>query len=322
MKFNTFLAAASLGCAALTGSAMAQTYPTQPINLFVPYAAGGATDVIARLLATDLSKELGQPIVAVNKPGAGTTLAASEIARSKPDGYSLYMTTAAHTISASLYNNLRYDPIKDFAPITLVARIPIVLVVRPSLNVKTLAEYIDYAKKGGAGVSVGSPGNGSPQHLASALFKARTGTDLLHIPYRGDAPLINDLLSGSVESSFITLSAALPHIQSKGLRAIAIANPTRINAIPNVPTMTEAGLDGFNAATWFGLFGPANIDASIQNTLHQASSKVITIPEFTQRIENMGGQIANLGPEEFRNYVKMESEQWAKAVEVSGARVD
>lgn len=322
MKFNAFLAAASLGCAAITGSAMAQTYPAQPINLFVPYAAGGATDVIARLLATDLSKELGQPIVAVNKPGAGTTLAASEVARAKPDGYSLYMTTAAHTISASLYNNLRYDPIKDFAPITLVARIPIVLVVTPSLKVKTLAEYIDYAKKGGAGVSVGSPGNGSPQHLASALFKARTGTDLLHIPYRGDAPLINDLLSGSVESSFITLSAALPHIQSKGLRAIAIANPTRINAIPDVPTMKEAGLDGFNAATWFGLFGPTGIDPSIQNTLHQASSKVITAPEFTQRIENMGGQIANLGPEEFSKYVKMESEQWAKAVEVSGARVD
>ncbi|MGB3289394.1 MAG: tripartite tricarboxylate transporter substrate binding protein [Burkholderiaceae bacterium] len=322
MKLKAFLACAAIGYAAFAGGAAAQTYPAQPINLFVPYAAGGATDVIARLLATDLSKQLKQPIVVVNKPGAGTTLAASEVARSKPDGYSLYMTTAAHTISASLYRNLRYDPIKDFAPITLVARIPIVLVVNPSLKVNTLAEYIAYAKKGGTGLSVGSPGNGSPQHLASALFQARTGTELLHIPYRGDAPLINDLLAGSVESAFITLSAALPHIQSKGLRAIALANPTRINAIPDVPTMTEAGLDGFSAATWFGLFGPAGIDASVQSTLHQASSKVITTPEFTQRIENMGGQIANLGPDEFRDYVKAESEQWAKAVEVSGARVD
>lgn len=304
------------------GACIAGTYPEQPINLVVPYAAGGATDVIARLVATDLSKGLGQTMVVVNKPGAGTTLAAWELARAKPDGYTLYMTTAAHTISASLYKNLKYDPVKDFSPVTLVAKIPIVLVTTPSLKVKTLAEYIDYAKHKPEGVSVGSPGNGSPQHLTQALFQERTGANLLHIPYRGDAPLVNDLLAGQVESAFITLSAALPHIKANKLRAIAIANPTRINVIPDVPTMTEAGLADFNSATWFGLFGPDELPESIKETIYQTAQKSVAAKPFTERIESMGGEVVNSGPKDFQQYVNEESALWAKAVKASGATVD
>ncbi len=321
MKRSITLAA---GLASLTMSAAvwAQDYPTQSIEMVVPYAAGGATDVIARLVATDLPAELGQPVVVVNKPGAGTTLAGFEMSRANPDGYKIYMTTAAHTISASLYGNLRYDPIKDFAPIHLVARIPIVLVTAPNFKAQTLAEYVEYAKTTKQGVSVGSPGNGSPQHLAQALFQTKTGSNFVHIPYRGDAPMMTDLIAGQVESAFVTLSAALPHIQSGKVKAIAVANPTRIDAIKDVPTMEEAGVPGFNAATWFAVFGPAGMEPQVEERLHQAVNKVASNPAFVERIESMGGVVVNMGPAEFRDYVKEEAAQWAQAVEASGARVD
>lgn len=306
----------------MSTASWAQAYPERPIDLVVPYAAGGATDVIARLVATDLPAELGQHVVVVNKPGAGTTIAAAEIARSAPDGYKIYMTTAAHTISASLYGNLRYDPIKDFTPVHLVARIPIVLVTSPDFKPKTLAEYVEYATTVKEGVTVASPGNGSPQHLAQALFQKQTGANFVHIPFKGDSPMLTDLLAGQVESAFVTLSAALPHIQSGKLNALAVANPTRIAAIKDVPTMDEAGVADFSAATWFGLFAPAGIDADVEQRLSEAVNKVASAKPFVERIETMGGEVVNLGPAEFREYVKKESAQWAQAVEASGARIE
>lgn len=321
MKATKLIATAAAALIMSTASS-AQNYPERPVDLLVPYAAGGATDVIARLVATGLPEELGAQVVVVNKPGAGTTLAAAEVARSDADGYKLYMTTAAHTISASLYGDLRYDPIKDFAPIHLVARIPIVLVTATGFDVKTLDEYVKYATTERNGISVGSPGNGSPQHLAQALFQSRTGANFVHIPFKGDAPMLNDLLAGQIESAFVTLSAALPHIRSGKLNALAVANPTRIPVIKDVPTMEEAGVSDFSAATWFGIFAPSGIDSGIEQQVHEAIKKVASAPDFVQRIEAMGGQVVNYGPAEFREYVAVESAQWAQAVEVSGARVD
>ncbi len=321
MKASKLIFSAATALVMSTAS-WAQSYPERSIDLVVPYAAGGATDVIARLVATELPAQLGQHVVVVNKPGAGTTLAATEVARSAPDGYKLFMTTAAHTISASLYGNLRYDPIKDFAPVHLVARIPIVLVTATNFEPKTLAEYVKYATTVKEGITVGSPGNGSPQHLAQALFQKQTGSNFVHIPFKGDAPMLTDLLAGQIESAFVTLSAALPHIQSGKLNALAVSNPTRIPVIKNVPTMEEAGVPDFNAATWFGLFGPAGIDDSIEQRLHEAVNHVASDAAFVERIETMGGQVVNLGPAEFRDYVKAESAQWAQAVEASGARVE
>lgn len=314
--------AAGLAALSMTTAAWSQEYPSKAVEMVVPYAAGGATDVIARMVATGLADELKQSVVVVNKPGAGTTLAAAELARSKPDGYKIYMTTAAHTISASLYTQLRYDPIKDFAPIHLVARIPIVLVVSPDMKVNTLAEYVEHAKASKQGVSVGSPGNGSPQHLAQALFQKQTGSNFVHIPYRGDAPMMTDLLASQVDSAFVTLSAALPYIQSGQLRALAVANPTRIAAIKDVPTMTEAGVPDFNAATWFGVFGPAGMDPAVEEKLSVAVKNVASTPDFTKRIADMGGEIVNQGPAQFREYVKTEAAQWANAVAASGAKVE
>ncbi len=322
MKLKNVLFATTLSALAASPCAFAGGYPEKPIEMIIPYAAGGATDVIGRMITGKLPDELGQPVVVVNKPGAGTTLAASGVARSKPDGYTLYTTTAAHTISASLYTKLNYDPIKDFTPIHLIAKIPIVLVTSPKFKVESLQDYIKKAKNSSDGITVGSPGNGYPQHLAQALFQHRTGAKFVHVPYKGDAPLITDMLAGQVQSAFITLSAALPQIHSGKLHAVAVANPERIEVIKDVPTMNEAGVKDFNAATWFGIFGPAGISPDIQQTLHKATEKVASDPNFKQRINELGGQIINLGPAQFSDYVKEETQQWKQAVELSGARVD
>jgi len=322
MSFKALLIATSLSILAVPPASYASDYPNKPIEMIIPYAAGGATDVIARMVISKLPEELGQPVVAVNRPGAGTTLAASGVARAAADGYTLVTTTAAHTISASLYSNLSYDPVKDFTPIHLIARIPIVLVTSPNYKVQSLSEYISNAKSSKNGITVGSPGNGSPQHLAQAIFQNKSGANFVHVPYRGDAPLITDMLAGQVQSAFITLSAALPQIQSGKLHAIAVANPTRIDAIKDVPTMAEAGLKDFNAATWFGIFGPAGLNSDIQQKLHAASAKVASEATFVKRIEDMGGQIMDLSAQQFGNYVKSEADQWAQAVKISGARVD
>lgn len=322
MRSRNTVLAVGMSLTTLAGTSYASEFPSKPIEMVIPYAPGGATDVIARMVINKLPDELGQPVVAVNRPGAGTTLAASAVARATPDGHTLYTTTAAHTISASLYRQLSYDPVKDFTPIHLVAKIPIVLVTSPSFKVESLDDFIKKAKNDSAAITVGSPGNGSPQHLAQALFQSRTGSNFVHVPYRGDAPLITDMLAGQVQSAFITLSAVLPHIQSGQLHAVAVANPSRIDLIKDVPTMSEAGLADFNAATWFGVFGPAGISADVQQTLHKAIGNVTSDATFVERIEGMGGQLAGLDPAQFTEYVESEVAQWAQAVASSGARVD
>lgn len=306
---------------AFAGIAQA-AYPEKPVTIVVPYPAGGATDVVARLLAEKLPNVWGQPVMVVNRPGAGTTVAAESIARAQGDGYTLYMTTAAHTISASLYSKLSYDPIKDFAPIDLVSTIPLVLVTNPALPASTLSELVAYAKSQKNGLSMASTGNGTPQHLAGELFKARSGAQLVHIPYKGDSPMLTDLVGGQVQMAFVTLSAALPFIKSGKLRAIALASDQRAEAIANVPTMTEAGLPGFTAATWFGLFGPASMSTELINKIYSDVSKVVAEPSTTRRLLEMGGVVNNSSPQEFKKVIDAEVKNWGEAVRLSGARVD
>ncbi|NDY83046.1 tripartite tricarboxylate transporter substrate binding protein [Orrella sp. NBD-18] len=306
---------------AFAGIAQA-AYPEKPVTIVVPYPAGGATDVVARLLAEKLPNVWGQPVMVVNRPGAGTTVAAESIARAQGDGYTLYMTTAAHTISASLYSKLSYDPIKDFAPIDLVSTIPLVLVTNPALPASTLSELVAYAKSQKNGLSMASTGNGTPQHLAGELFKARSGAQLVHIPYKGDSPMLTDLVGGQVQMAFVTLSAALPFIKSGKLRAIALASDQRAEAIANVPTMTEAGLPGFTAATWFGLFGPASMSSELINKIYSDVSKVVAEPSTTRRLLEMGGVVNNSSPQEFKKVIDAEVKNWGEAVRLSGARVD
>ncbi len=323
MRFSHLLARAvwvvGLGVSA---AAIAAGYPERTVTLVVPYPAGGATDVIARMIAEKLPSLWGQQVVVSNRPGAGTTMAAESVARAPGDGYTLYMTTAAHTISASLYKKLNYDPIRDFAPITLTATIPLVLVTTTALPVTTLQELIAYAKAQKNGLTMASTGNGTPQHLAGELFKARTGTPLVHVPYKGDAPMLTDLIGGQVQMAFVTVSAALPYIRSGKLRAIALAHPEREAAIAKVPTMSESGLPGFKAATWFGLFGPGSMPPALREKIYQDVAGIVATPGMTQRLVEMGGEVNNSSPAAFTKVIDAEVKNWAQAVLLSGAQVD
>ena len=316
------LAALALCASVLAPQALAAEFPQKAVTLVVPYPAGGATDVIARLLAEKLPAVWGQQVVVSNRPGAGTTVAAEAIARAPGDGYLLYMTTAAHTISASLYAKLNYDPLKDFAPIALISTIPLVLVTTATLPVDTVSALVAYAKAQKNGLSMASTGNGTPQHLTGELFKAKTGVPFVHVPYKGDAPMLTDLIGGQVQVAFVTLSAALPYIKSGKLRALALAHPTRALALEKVPTMTEAGIADFNAATWFGLFGPGSMPQALRQKIYQDVQRIVADPGMQQRLLEMGGEINNSSPEAFQKVIDTEVKNWAQAVKLSGARVD
>lgn len=321
---NILLAAGSVLATAvgLPAHAQAPSFPNKAVKIVVPYPAGGATDVIARMIAEKVATTWAQPVVVDNRAGAGTTLGAEAVARSAPDGYTLFETTSAHTISASLYSKLSYDPIRDFSAITLTATIPLVLVTEPNVPAKTLNEFIAWAKSRPAGVSVGSTGNGTAQHLTAELFKKRTGVNAVHVPYRGDAPLLTDLLGGQVQMSFMTLSAALPYIKSGKLNAIALAHPRRMGAISNVPTFAEAGMQDFHAATWFGTFAPAGLSNQLREKIYKDISAIVGTPAMTQKLVEMGAEVNNYSPAQFDEFIRAESAKWAQAVQMSGAKVD
>jgi tripartite-type tricarboxylate transporter receptor subunit TctC len=313
--------AASAFVAAAPAPALAQSYPTKPVTMVVPYPAGGATDVIARMVSEKLSRDWPQAVVVANRPGAGTVVGAESVARAPGDGYTLYMTTAAHTISASLYRKLNYDPVKDFAPITLVATIPLVLVTAPSVPVKSVSDLVAYVKAT-PGLAYASTGNGTPQHLTMELFKAQNRLELAHVPYRGDAPMITDLIGGQVPMAFVTLSAAMPYIKSGKLKALGLAHGKRVAGIGDVPTFAEAGFPGFLAATWFGILGPSSMPAELQNRIYRDVSKIVADPAFTAKLVEMGADVDNSTPQAFRELILAETKRWGEAVRVSGAQVD
>lgn len=322
MQLKLWSARALMALAVLAAaSASAQTFPTKSVSIVVPYPAGGATDVIARLIAQRLSVTWGQPVVVNNKPGAGTVLGADSVAKAPGDGYTLYMTTAAHTISASLYKKLPYDPFKDFAPITLTSVVPLVLVTSNSVPAKTLPELVSYLKSH-PGSTFASTGNGTPQHLTGALFKAQNKLELTHVPYRGDAPMLTDIIGNQVQMAFITLSAALPHIKAGKIRAIAMAHSKRVDALPDVPTFAEAGVPKFEAATWFGLLSPASLPATLKDKIYRDVAKAVATPELSARLVEMGGDVSNTTPEKFQEFMQAEAKNWAEAVKLSGAQVD
>ena len=320
---NAFVGGAlMLAAAALPGLARADDFPSKPVRIVIPYPAGGATDLIARIVADKLTAKWGQSVVPDNRPGAGTTIGAEAVAKSAPDGYTLFMTTSAHTISASLYKKLSYDPLKDFTPITLVATIPLVLVVAPDLPVKNVQELVALAQSSPKGLSIASPGNGTAQHLAGELFKNRAKIESTHIPYRGDAPMINDLLGGQVQAGFVTLSVAIPYIQSGKLKALALAHGKRIDAIKAVPTFAEAGYPGFEAATWFGLLGPAGMPPAVVRKIRTDVAAIVDTPQTREKLVEMGSEVNNTTPEAFAAFIASESARWREAVRMSGARLD
>ena len=329
MNSNVFLqrrcivaacAAMALGLAA--DVAMAQAWPAKPISLVVPFPPGGTTDVLARALAERLSQSLGQTVIVESKPGAGATLGADMVAKSKPDGYTLLMGAVHHTIATSVYKKLPYDFQKDFAPITTVAVVPNVLVINAATPAKSVKELIALAKAEPNKLSYGSNGNGTAQHLIGTQFENIGGVEILHVPYKGSGPLTSDLLGGQISMSFDTVTPVLQHIRSGKLRALAVTTAKRSSALPEVPTLDEAGLKGFDIGTWFGVLAPAATPKDIVARLNAEALKVIQSPEFRKRMEEIGAEPVGSSPDQMARQIKDETEKFARLVKEAKVTIE
>ncbi|MDB5999848.1 MAG: hypothetical protein JWP52_1547 [Rhizobacter sp.] len=315
-----------LACAAAlalsAGGAMAQAWPNKPITLVVPFPPGGTTDVLARSLSDRLSQSLGQPVIVESKPGAGSTLGADYVAKAKPDGYTLLVGAVHHTIATSVYKKLPYDFQRDLAPITMVALVPNVLVVNTSTPAKNVAELVALAKAQPGKLTFGSNGNGTAQHLIGTQFQNITGTQILHIPYKGSGPLATDLLGGQITMSFDTVTPVLPHIKAGKLRALAVTTAKRSSALPDVPTLDEAGLKGFDIGTWFGILAPAATPKDILVRLNAEMVKVIHSPEFRAHMSEIGAEPIGNSAEQMAQQIKAETEKFAKLVKDANVTIE
>jgi tripartite-type tricarboxylate transporter receptor subunit TctC len=306
----------------LAGASAAQTYPSRAIRLVLPFSPGGLVDVPGRIIAQKLSEALGQPVVVENKPGAGSTIGADFVAKAKPDGYTLMITSTTHVISANLYSRLPYDSLRDFAPVMKIAEGPYVLVVHPSLEAKNVAELIALAKAQPGRIDYASSGNGSSQHLVGALFCAMTGVDLSHVPYKGSGQATQDLVGGQVKVGFVGTPIALPHLKAGRLRALAVSTVKRSPELPGVPTLAEAGLPGYEATIWMGLFAPAGTPREILARLYQDIGRVLSASEAKASIGATGVEVALAPADEFAAFVRAEHEKWGKVVRDTGATVN
>lgn len=306
--------ALALSLVAAAGGASAQAWPAKPISLIVPFPPGGTTDVIARALAEKLSQSLGQTVIVESKPGAGATLGADLVAKSKADGYTLLMGAVHHTIASSVYKKLPYDFQKDFAPVSTVALVPNVLVVNAATPAKNVAELVTFAKSKPGQLNYGSNGNGTAQHLIGTQFENLTGTDLVHIPYKGSGPLTSDLLGGQVTMSFDTITPVLQHIKAGKLRALAVTTSKRSSVLPDVPTMQEAGLKGFDIGTWFGVLAPAATPKDIVARLNSEIVKALHAPDMEKRMAEIGAEPIGNSQEAMAKQIADETTKFAKLV--------
>jgi tripartite-type tricarboxylate transporter receptor subunit TctC len=303
--------------------AAAQDYPARTTTIICPYAPGGATDILARMLARGLEERLGKSFVVENRPGAGTVLAAHIVAKAQPDGYTLLMGTSTPlAINATLHHKLSYDPGKDFVPLALVANVPFVLIVTPSLPVKSVADLIKYAKANPGKLSFGSSGPGSPHHLYMELFKTMTGTDMVHVPYKGSVPALTDVIAGRIPVMFVDLAPSLQFIKNGNVRAIGVSSKTRVPQLPDVPPVAD-GVPGFEAVAWQMLAAPSGTPKPIVDKLHAALKNIEAQPQFNEQVAKLGMvPVDTPSVAELQAYVKSEIVRWGKVVEKSGAAMD
>ncbi|HSW05354.1 Bug family tripartite tricarboxylate transporter substrate binding protein [Aquabacterium sp.] len=311
--------------------ASAQTpWPNKPVRIVVPFAAGGTTDILARALAPELQKAFGQPFIVDNKPGGGGNTGAAEVAKAAPDGHTLLMgTVGTHAINAALYPKMPFDPVKDFVPVTLVAGVPNVLVLNPAMaqkyNINTVEDLAKAAKAHPGRFNMASSGNGTSIHLAGELFKSMTGSFMVHVPYRGSGPALIDLMGGSMDLMFDNLPSAMPQIKAGKLKALAVTSGTRSPAMPELPTVEEAGgkaLKGYEASSWFGLLAPAGTPADIVTRVQQETAKALGSPALKERLQAQGAIPSGNTSAEFAKFMAAETAKWAKVVKASGAKVD
>ncbi|MBI3706678.1 MAG: tripartite tricarboxylate transporter substrate binding protein [Proteobacteria bacterium] len=312
-----------LGAAlALANGALAQDFPTKPIRLVVPFPPGGPNDIIARVVAKPVSEAIHQPVIVDNRSGAGGVVGTDVVAKAAPDGYTLGLSSAgALAISVSL-QKMPYDPLKDLAPITLVVTVPEILVVHPGVPARNLAELVALAKGQPGKLNFASAGNGSMTQLAGEMLKFTANVDIVHVPYRGAAPAVTDLLAGQVQMMFADIPVLLPHVQSGALRAIAIGSKGRAPAVPDVPTTTEAGFAPVEANNWYGLVAPAGTPAPIIAKLHREFTAAMRLREVSDQLGPQGATLVGNSPAEFADFIRNETAKWAKIVQISGAKAD
>jgi tripartite-type tricarboxylate transporter receptor subunit TctC len=322
-RIGAALFAASLAASHTAAVAQgADGYPSKPIRFILPFPPGGGTDILGRLLSERLATQLGQPVVVENRGGAGGNVGAEAAARSAPDGYTIVLVAPSLAISPSLYKKLAYDPVKDFAPVSLVATVPNVMVTNPSVPARTLAEFIALAKSKPGGMNFGSGGNGTSNHLAGELFNIVAGVRLVHVPYKGVNLAMNDVMSGEVHLVVIGIPAAAPHIKAGKLRALAVIDSKRAAALPDVPTVAEAGLSDFEVTTWYGVLAPAGTPRPIVTRLNVEIVKAMKSPEMTAKLAAMATEPVTSTPEGFADLIRREIVKWGKVVRAAGLKAD
>jgi tripartite-type tricarboxylate transporter receptor subunit TctC len=320
---STLLRLAS--CALLTGAILpagAQPYPSRPVRMVVPYAAGGGVDIVARAVGQELAKRLGQPVLVENRTGAGSNIGSDFVAKATPDGYTLLMASPANAINMSLYRKMPYDTQRDLAPVALVGAVPSVLVVNPSLPAKSVAELVALAKAKPGGLNYGSGGSGTSEHLSAEMFKSLAGVEIVHVPYKGGANAMTDVISGQLSLMFTNMLGAMPHLRSGKLKALGVAGAQRAAQLPDVPTFAEAGYKDFEVSVWWGVMAPAGTPAPVLAQLNREIVASLGAPELRERLDAMGARILGGTPEEFRAFIAREIERWARAVKASGATQD
>ena len=316
--FALCLAAATLAAAT---EAAALDYPTRPVRWIVGYPAGGTTDIVARIIGAWLSERLGQQFIVENKPGAGNNIATAEVARAAPDGYTMLLVNPANAINTTLYRHLPFNFMKDVAPVAGFMRVPNVMEVNPSVPANTVAEFIAYAKANPGKINWASSGNGTSVHLSGELFKIMTGVELTHVPYRGSAPALTDMISGSVQVMFDNMPSSLPHIQAGKLRALGVTTAQRSEALPNVPTVAET-VPGYEASAFFGMGVPHSTPAEVIDKLNKVINAGVADPRIKARLAELGGIIISGSPQDFGKVVAEETEKWAKVIKTGGVALE
>lgn len=319
------LCSVAAGVSAIVGpAAWAQQYPSKPIHMIVPYAAGGTVDIVGRVIGADLSKRLGQAVIVENKTGAGGNLAASFVAKSDPDGYTLLTGSTGNSVNGALYSKLNYDPDRDLVPIALVGTVATVLLAHPSLPANNASELIALAKSKPDTLNFGSGGAGTTEHLAAEMFNARAGTRIKHIPYRGGIPALTDVVAGRIELMFTNLAQATPYIKGKGgtLKVLGIASTERAKQLPDVPTFAEQGMPDFTVSVWWGIFGPANLPPAIIERLNQTINAGLASPEVAARLESSGATLLGGTAAQFASFFAKESAKWRTVVRAANIKAD
>jgi len=320
-RFLHLAAAAAAALPIVSGIVLAQTYPTRPVRLIVPFGPAGATDITARLIGQWLSERLGQQFVIENRPGAGSNIGTEAVVRAAPDGYTLGLFGAPSAINATLYDKLNFNFLRDIAPVAPIVRFPNIMVVNPSIPSKTLPEFIAYAKTNPGKINMASPGSGSTPHVTGELFKAMTGTNLVHVPYRSVAAVMTDLLSGQVQLYFGTTASSLEYVRAGKLRALAVTIERRLDALPDIPAVAEF-VPGYEASAWFGVGAPRNTPIEIIDKLNKEINAGVADPKMKARLTDLGGIALRGSPSDFGKLIVEETEKWGKVVKLSGAKLD